>query len=181
MLLAVVPLNHPAQAKSRLASTVVDRSALVLSLATHVLACLEGLQRIVVSPWDLREWAAERGAGFHQQVSPGLNPALEEVRALHSGELMVVLGDLPYLSRAEVASFVTRRADVVAAPDSAGQGTNLLLCRRPLRFHFGPDSCALHRRAAVSCGYSWEEFVSRGTGWDLDTPEQWEEYLCQAR
>lgn len=87
-------------------------------------------------------------AGLDAAVTAGV----EHVRATAPGaHVVVVLGDLPHLSPAEVDDVLRRAADVPRAhvPDAAGTGTTMLTATWPHRPHprFGPGSSARHAAA----------------------------------
>ena len=189
--MAVVPFNRRDRVKTRLAPTRVDRAELASQLLGKVITALLGCDRFeeiwVVSPEaEMAAVVGELGACFLLQRGEGLNQALEEAREhVKSDALLVVLGDLPFLSSEEVSQLVDRgsRPGVVIAPDRDSMGTNALLCRpsAALPFHFGIDSFRAHREAAAERSLALEVFRSRGTAYDIDTPEQLEEYLWTAQ
>ena len=190
-LVAVVPLQALAGAKSRLAAALApaERAALTLRLLHGVLDALAApavAERLVVSP-DPRALAEARAAGaatLRQRLptrGDALNDALAEARdwaaARGADALLVVLGDLPLLTAADVAALVAlagRDAPVVVlAPDRHERGTNALLLRPPdaIPFAFGPDSLARHLAAATARGLPVRLYRAPGTALDLDTPE----------
>jgi 2-phospho-L-lactate guanylyltransferase len=190
-LVAVVPLQALAGAKSRLAAALMpaERAALTLRLLHGVLDALAApavAERLVVSP-DPRALAEARAAGaatLRQRLptrGDALNDALAEARdwatARGADALLVVLGDLPLLTAADVAALVALAgADaptVVLAPDRHERGTNALLLRPPdaIPFAFGPDSLARHQAAATALGLPVRLYRAPGTALDLDTPE----------
>lgn len=63
-------------------------------------------------------------------------------------------------------------ADVVAATDRAGIGTNALLLRRPalIDYAFGADSLALHHARATANGLRFAVVRREGLSADLDEP-----------
>ena len=65
------------------------------------------------------------------------------------------------------------RADVVAAPDRAGTGTNALLLARPglIAYAFGEGSLAAHRAAAAASGLRFALCERAGLATDIDRPE----------
>ena len=88
--------------------------------------------------------------------------------------LLIVLGDLPLLTPADVAEMVALAAPrtVVLAPDRHGTGSNALLLAPPglLPFRFGPHSAARHAAAATRRGLALRRYVATGTAFDIDTP-----------
>lgn len=185
---AVVPLNAPGQAKSRLSRALAghERAALARWMAGRVLAALRGSGAVaeiaVVSPSPtLLAWAAAHGAAPLRQQSGDLNDGLELGRrwaqARGADALLVLLGDLPYLTGGEVAELAgmsgsaSKERMVALAPDSGRRGTNGLLLRPvdALPFAFGPESLAQHARLAAEAGVDPICYASYGTEHDLDT------------
>ena len=195
-VVAVVPVQALAGAKSRLTPVLApnQRATLTLRLLGGVLDALAApgiAARLVVSP-DPAVLAAARAAGASalQQTTDqrdgldgldGLNAALVAAREWTEGRdaeaLLVVLGDLPLLSRADIAAILALArgtpATVVLAPDRHERGTNALLLRPPgaIPFAFGPDSLARHRAAASARGLPVRLYRSPGTALDVDTPD----------
>src|SRR5690349_16717482 len=111
-LAAIVPLNSRAQVKTRLSSVLdaAGRANLSSWLAWRVISALHQAEIAhigVVSPdHDILRWAWQSGAQPIHQIGSGLNDALELGRqwALkqHADALLVVLGDLPLLTRDDV-------------------------------------------------------------------------------
>ena len=183
--IAIVPIKALAAAKSRLAAALdpAARAALTLRALGNVLAALDtpGIAaRIVVTPDAAVLRAAEvAGATGLRQDGAGLNEGLDEGRAwaLAAGAeaLLIVLGDLPLLARADVGAILDladRPGVAVFAPDRHGAGTNALLLRPPdaLPFAFGVGSLARHRATAAARGLAPRWYDAPGTALDLDTP-----------
>lgn len=133
---------------------------------------------------------------IHQPSSVlGLNAALDLGRewAIMRGvsRLLVLSGDLPLLTVQDVRELGRRSSPVVLASDSAGRGTNGLLLNQErllhpasgalsgmhlisdFAFRFGTGSLRKHVDAAARLGTPAEIVLARGTGHDLDTPEDW--------
>ena len=181
---ALVPVQRLETAKSRLAGRLCPaaRRELVLALLERVLGALAGAERVdavlVVSPDPaVLAFAAASGALPLAQPGSGLNAALKLGRseALRRGadRLLIVLGDLPLLTPAEVDALLAHPEAVVLAPDRHERGTNLLALRPPAALPpaFGPESLRAHRLAAQQRGLPLQEYRSRATALDLDTPE----------
>lgn len=189
--IAVVPVKRISGAKTRLAGrlTAHERQRLVLDLFDHVLAVLAESPSIddiiVVTPDSeiLRRARAGYATGLLQPAE-GLNEAIVLGRdlAIRRGAtgLVVVLADLPLLTAADINTVVERTADatVVLAPDRHGQGTNVLSMRPVTAIEpaFGTHSLCRHRLAAGQCGLAIREYQSMGTGFDIDTPADFEEF-----
>lgn len=161
-------------------------------------------QVAVVSPdAESLAWAAGRGAIALPQEGRGLNAALEigrhwastripyeaggerastgrpyaSVRERGADALLVLLGDLPYLTPSDVTEMARLLpGDVpaaVLAPDRHERGTNALLLRPPdaLPFAFGRESFPRHEARALALGVRAVWYTSDGTRRDVDTPD----------
>ena len=184
--IAIVPVKALSAMKTRLAAALTpdERIALMRRTLRRVLAALDLPQvaaRVVVSPDEgiLRD---ARAAGAHGllQASDGLNPGLVEARdwAMANGAeaLLIALGDLPLLSREQVAALLAQDSgpnSVVLGPDRHGTGTNLLLLHPPdaIPLLFGGGSLARHRAAAEVKGLVIRFYEHPATALDLDTPD----------
>lgn len=188
-VVAVVPVKGLASGKSRLATALSPARRVDLLLATlrRVLDALVHpaiVARIVVSPDPaVRDAAHSMDACFLPQVASGaadgLNAALDQARrsapARDATALLAVLGDLPLLSRADVAALLALAEAprcAALAPDRHETGTNALLLRPPdaLPFLFGAGSFARFRAAATASGVVVRDYRAPGTALDLDTP-----------
>ena len=186
-VVALVPLNAPSAAKSRLGGALdeTERRLLARWLAERVIMALRtsgALAEIgVISPDDdILAWARTVGAHPLRQVAGGLNDGLALgqtwARDLRADALLIALGDLPLLTADEVAAFVhcvaPSERGVALAPDRVEQGTNLLVARpaalAPLAF--GEGSFARHVALARRAGVEPRIFRSLGTSFDVDTP-----------
>jgi 2-phospho-L-lactate/phosphoenolpyruvate guanylyltransferase len=183
--IAVVPVQNLSAAKSRLAACLssAKRRALVLDLLGVVLSALRESQRIngsiVVTPDpDVVEAAGGYDADGLLDNRVGLNDAIRlarnEVLRRGAGTLLIILGDLPLIRRAEIDRMlaISVESDVVVVPDRHGLGTNALVLRPPdvLEPCFGPGSLAAHRAAAHSKGLRIHEYRAPAAGFDLDVP-----------
>jgi 2-phospho-L-lactate guanylyltransferase len=177
-----VPVKSPSASKTRLAGVLspAERAGLTAALLEDVLdACLaqEGWETWVISPdQSTRRIARQRGARPLVERGDTLLKAVrqvEEAAGTDSGALAVVLGDLPYLTTAELSVALAADGPVVAAPAASDGGTNLLLRRPPsvIRARFGRASFAKHRWAARRAGLVMAEVRSEGLEHDLDRPE----------
>lgn len=133
---------------------------------------------------------------IHQPASLlGLNAALDLGRewAIVRGasRLLVLSGDLPLLAVDDIHELSRRSSPVVLAADWTGRGTNgILLNQQPslhassgsahalnviadFAFRFGTDSLGKHLDEAATLDAPADIVLSRGTGQDLDTPEDW--------
>jgi 2-phospho-L-lactate guanylyltransferase len=189
-LVAVVPIRSLRHGKTRLDGALLPpaRTALIRRMLLGVVSALaesEAVERVgVVSPdpeaLGLTVTLGNEIEPVVQHVdAPGLNPALEAGRAWaierHAGGLLVLFGDLPLLTAADVLHIVRRDAPVVISPDRHGTGTNALLLRNgaahEFEFLFGPGSYERHVEEAHRLGLEVATSVTPGTAIDLDTPE----------
>lgn len=184
--IAVVPVQRLSTAKSRLAGRLApdERRTLVLTLLDRVLEALGAASRvdvvIVVSPDpEVVERAALRGASGLLQRGAGLNAGLrlgrDEAVRRGAGTLLIVLGDLPWVTAADIDALLATvpAGGVVLAPDRHERGTNAAAFRPPDAIDpaFGTGSFARHRAAAVERGHQPREFRAIGLAFDVDTPE----------
>jgi len=193
-VVALVPVKAFAAAKTRLSPLVAAerRADLAARLLDSVLDAILSSDAVdlcaVVSPDPaVLATAAALGAVPLRQTSVGLNPGLEEGRAWavrqRAGALLVVLGDLPLLTAAEVAGLVAQAGPapgVVLAPDRHGTGSNALLLTPPgaIPFRFGRDSAAAHMAAAAARGLPLRQYITSGTTFDVDTPADLQTWLA---
>jgi 2-phospho-L-lactate guanylyltransferase len=193
-VVAVVPVKAFAAAKTRLSPLLAAerRADIAARLLDHVLDAILSSDAVdlcvVVSPDSaVLATAAALGAVPLRQASTGLNPGLEEGRAWAvrqgAGTLLVVLGDLPLLTPADVAGLVaqaTGAPGVVLAPDRHGTGSNALLLTPPtaIPFHFGVDSAPAHIAAAAERGLPLRQYITSGTAFDVDTPADLQTWLA---
>jgi 2-phospho-L-lactate guanylyltransferase len=189
-LVAIVPIRSLRHGKSRLDGALLPpvRMALIRRMLLGVVSALTeplAVERVgVVSPdSEVLALAATLGPSvepvLQPETTPGLNPALEAGRAWAAGRqaggLLVLFGDLPLLTAADVHHIVRRDAPVVISPDRHGAGTNALLLRNgaanDFTFRFGPGSYERHVNEAHRLSLEVATSITPGTAIDLDTPE----------
>jgi 2-phospho-L-lactate/phosphoenolpyruvate guanylyltransferase len=193
---AVVPIKQLARAKSRLAGELspTERQDLALEMLGQVLQtlldCKEhhlALAEVWVVSADPAALLLADALGARTIVdrAASLNGALAQARtvarAAGAGGLLVVHGDLPLITRADVAALaqaLADGADLVLAPDGAEEGTNALgmAIDAPLSFQFEGRSFARHLAAAA-----WQELLvevvrSPTLALDIDTGEALRRY-----
>jgi 2-phospho-L-lactate guanylyltransferase len=181
----IVPHRGLEHAKTRLAAVLepVERAAVAERLLRHVLEAAVGTghEVVVISPEAaLGGLVAASGARLTVQHGLGLNSGLREARtdAVEDGVtvLAVIHGDLPELTREDVAALVeaARGAGpmVAIAPDALEVGTNGLALSPPevIEFQFGAGSLAAHRGSAVGVGARTVLVERPGLAFDVDTP-----------
>lgn len=193
-MVAIVPIKRLDLAKSRLRHRLVasERRDLVMTLLHHVLASLGAAtlidETLVVTPDPSIEHAvAGPRATALLQAGTGLNAAVRQGRdeAVRCGAtaVLVMLGDLPLVSPADIDAMVRAAPDVgvVLAPDRHQRGTNALVLSPPdvLDPLFGVNSLVAHRAAATKLGLHVCEYRAIGTGFDLDESEDLDELQHQ--
>jgi 2-phospho-L-lactate/phosphoenolpyruvate guanylyltransferase len=152
---------------------------LLLATIAAALATPGVTEVIVVSP-DREALAVAEAAGARPllQLSRGLNPALQEARAVATGERLLVLpADLPEVDAAQIAAMLAAgdaagSPSVVLAPDRHRRGTNALLLDPPDAIDpaFGGDSRTGHAWLAESADIRFAELPGV-LELDLDTPD----------
>jgi 2-phospho-L-lactate guanylyltransferase len=197
VLFAAVPVKSLGQAKSRLSGSVANRPVFTLHMLERVLSTLRDTRVVtrvcVVSPDErVLAFASRFGAEGLTQTSEGLNEACAEAaewaRREGADALMVLHGDLPWVQPADIMAAAGLLAQseephvAVIGPDHAGAGTNFLLTRPAglIGFHFGPDSCASHQRAAQRVGATVHMLWAPGLAHDVDLPQDVTDMLGSA-
>jgi 2-phospho-L-lactate guanylyltransferase len=190
----IVPEKPFHLSKSRLAPILAmeDRVAVSRAMLTHVLStasstALFGGVMVVSRDRHVLRLAHDLGVVGLKEERRGLNPALEQARRAvidRGGQSILVLpGDLPLLTEADVNTLVERAGltpGVVIAPSRAG-GTSALLMRPPaaIPFAFGRHSFARHVALAQRAGLT-VSIVESSTLWaDMDSPEDWRQWRAE--
>lgn len=173
----VVPMRPLSEAKSRLGAALspAARAALARGMFEHVIDVAQSLAPTFVVSRDLGLLA--RAMHPVHETGHGLNPALEQAVAQldGTGPVLALSADLPLLGRADLEAMVAMldQADVIAAPDRAGTGTNALLLSRPglIPYAFGEGSLAAHRAGAGQADLRFAQCDRPGLASDIDRPE----------
>ena len=182
----LIPCKALAGGKSRLAPALDDAARAALCAALLDATLERALQlvpaercRLVTADRAAAERAAARGVRtFFEPQDAGLNLALRLARdrlcAASSPALLVLPIDLPFASAQALRALVAVAADVVAAPDRRGLGTNALYlavgAAPRFDFRFGEASLAAHRAAAAALGLSFRLYEDPALAFDLDDP-----------
>lgn len=183
---ALVPVKRLGGAKSRLSAimTAPERAALAEAMLLDVLDMLlaaRDIAAIVLVTGDLALGAKAGALGVRVIDDPhdrGTNNAvalgLEALKASNFGRVLIVPGDIPFLSVIEIEAALAAlaRTSVVLAPARRDGGTNLLGLS-PLDAitpAFGADSFARHLEAASAKGIKPVILPSAGAGHDIDLP-----------
>lgn len=180
-----VPVRAFEGAKSRLGAVLdaEERHDLVEAMLRRAIAAALAtpgvVEVIVVSP-DPEALGVAEAAGARPllQRSRGLNPALQEARAIALGERLLILpGDLPTVTPDELSEVLAAgdaagSPSVVLVPDRHRRGTNALLLDPPDAIDpaFGGDSRAGHAWLAESADIRFTELTGI-LELDLDTPD----------
>jgi 2-phospho-L-lactate guanylyltransferase len=183
----VIPVRPFAEGKTRLAGalSLADREALNRRFFEHVLgvAIRTGWAEdchVISRSEKVREAARTAGAQAIVETGEDLNAALAQasavIAALAEGPVLTLSCDLPFVTMDDLAALIAagEGSDVVAACDTEGRGTNALLFRRAglIRYRYGPDSIAAHRREAEQAGLRFAVITRPGLSEDIDTPDQ---------
>ena len=186
---AVVPIRSLTGGKTRLSGAVdaEARAELIRLMLSNVLRAISetaGIDRVVVVSPEPAALALAANLFNHAHLlaqpvdTPGLLPALELGRA-HALDaavdaVVIVFGDLPRLTAADLDAMLHSDAEVVIAPDRDRMGTNALLLRGPaiaaFPFRFGDASFPAHVAAAAHLGLRVVIVEREGLSFDLDTP-----------
>lgn len=182
----IIPHRGLEQAKTRLATSLSPEERIILAsqLLQRVLrvACEVSDDVVVISPArSLRDIVEIPGARLAVQRGLGLNEGLDQARfdalADGVGTLVILHGDLPNLSAADVEALIDSlpagsEPGVAIAPDRAGTGTNALVLRPPgvINFRFGAGSFARHLAEVEAAGVPLVAVNRAGLAFDLDTP-----------
>jgi 2-phospho-L-lactate guanylyltransferase len=187
----LVPVKAPTGAKQRLGKvlTLDERRGLARAMALDLLALLSahpGAGPVIVCGSDGDTEALARAAGVEYLPEAGLgasglsgvvNAAAAQFAAEGVTDLLVIHGDLPLLTHAELEQFlnVHRAAGpraVTAAPDRWRGGTNLLAWR-PLdafKVEYGEGSFERHCASATRSGAQLSVCELQGGSLDIDEP-----------
>jgi 2-phospho-L-lactate guanylyltransferase len=163
MLWALVPAKLGPAVKTRLGAVLSPDQRLALARAM-----LCDVFTVLTSSPSL--------GGLNEGVAQGI----AALRARGASGVLVVMGDLPNLTAADVAQTIAALPErgVVLVPSRDGTGTNMLAARPAdvlPATSFGPGSLALHRAATVSLPTVL--LPLRGAALDVDTVDDLEMLL----
>lgn len=181
---ALVPIKRLEHAKSRLAPFLDpgERRSLMRAMFRDVLATLSRVEAlggilVVTSDEEAASTAIMAGATtIPDPVEQGVNGAVQRgidwLHANHKAGMMVVPGDVPFITVPEVESVLhaTKSSPVVIVPATRDGGTNILAVAPPVLFSpaYGPMSFARHVAAARAAGVEPEILELEGAGHDID-------------
>lgn len=186
MLWALVPAKLGSAVKTRLgaALTPAERAALAHAMLSDVLAALRGVAALAGVAVITRDDSVVALAGDHDAVAlrethaGGLNEGVAEgiagCRARGASGIVVVMGDLPLLTRGEIERVIVSLPErgIVLVPSFDDTGTNVLAMRPPdllSATQFGEGSLARHRTAAAARAIDPVICPLRGAALDIDT------------
>jgi len=190
--LAILPVKSFGAAKQRLAESLGagSRQALAQAMFADVLSSIRRvpeLDAIVVVTSDRSAESAAAAdrltvlrdsdeAGHSEAAMIGIRHALAE----GYDRVVLVPGDTPLLSPAELAALLTASNPVVIVPDRHGSGTNALVLSPPdaIAPSFGPGSLARHVAAAEQAGVPHSVEDVPGLALDVDTPADLAELIA---
>ncbi len=188
-IITIIPAKPFTEAKTRLAGVLSTRARTRLSRhllrRTITVARTVGTVAVVSRSAAVRRWAKAHGAWALVEAAPDLNAAIGQGIAWaeqHGADAVLVLPlDLPLLSPTDLDALIAQinaQPTVVIAPCRRETGTNALLLRPPAAIDptFGANSFRRHRAAAEAAGVSPIIFRAPGLAFDLDTPQDWEDY-----
>jgi len=170
---AVLPFRGGEERKTRLAGhmSATERRALsdhMLQHAARVLHGIPAIERLVLLSGSAPDYwqgdvVTDEGRGLNAEIAAFAD-------TIESGGLVVLLPDLPLLTRDDIEAVLTAAKDGCAiGPDRHGTGTNALALCEPsgFAFGFGVGSFARHQAAAPDAA-----IVRRaGLGLDCDEPD----------
>jgi 2-phospho-L-lactate guanylyltransferase len=191
---AIIPFRGTPDAKSRLSArfSAAQREGIARSVLRHVLSEISGsgaVEHLLVVTSD------KEPPGFPIELSgqvtvlrqpadrAGLNAAIalgrDAAMARGTRRMLIVLPDLPFLTRADTSRILAEDAAVVLAPDRHGTGTNALAIDLDatgghFAFGFGERSAPRHIAEAERLGVDLATVVIDGFRHDLDTPDDWD-------
>ena len=194
---ALLPLKNFADAKLRLSGVLApeERRGLFLAMVKDVLSVLQShadIDNILVISEDVsaRQLADQYTAELLTESDlnvHGLNASVQAGMAVLQGrgieEVMVIHGDLPLISAAEITHLVgvhreqaanhPSNAAVTIAPDQRREGTNCLVCSpaSDMVFYYGANSFRLHTLKANQLGLPFQMVCLSGVATDIDTPK----------
>lgn len=188
----LIPCKPFAAGKSRLAPALGDgeRAALCARLLRQSLDCALALVpaaacHVITADDEAAALAGGVGVAAIGDRGAGLNQALADARAVirrtcAEPALLIMPIDLPRASAAALRRLIAVPAEVVAAPDRQGLGTNALYLSPAaagiVDFRFGEGSFAAHRAAAQHAGFRFAAHADPDLAFDIDGPDDLAEW-----
>ena len=171
---AIIPFNHGAECKTRLAAWLdaSEREAMALAMAQQVVATVNthpSFDRVIlIAPSNPEfqncDWVIDKERGLNAELQATID-------ALASTRIAIFHADLPCVATADLSVLIeaTTSTGIAIAPDWRDEGTNALAACDPaqVRLHFGRNSFALHQQSMPDAAV----VRSSGLQLDLDTIE----------
>jgi 2-phospho-L-lactate guanylyltransferase len=186
VICVVVPIKAFTSAKTRLSDRLDpdQRACLAQAAADRVLGAVAGCPfvdlRLAVVDTDLAAKMA-RHHNFEALQRPDLFGQSAAVGAGFSAaikrgatNILTVSADVPLVRPKDIDEMLRPRPPVlVMVSDREGLGTNAMRLDPAidLRFHFGPDSLAMHKREAATLRLPVKVIDNRRVRLDIDTPD----------
>jgi 2-phospho-L-lactate guanylyltransferase len=189
---AVIPFKKE-NAKTRLSEILSEnqRQELALEMLLDVISALEAsgkfneieiLNSSISSimntdfPANVNVLISEKG------LNEALNEYLDKLASHNMGEVLIIMADMPLVTKKQIQELTRLTADLVIAPGSGG-GTNALLIRKPDKFHvdYYGTSFLDHLRIAEEAGLSVDIFDSFLMSTDIDEPRDLVELLIHGK
>ncbi|MCB0213294.1 MAG: 2-phospho-L-lactate guanylyltransferase [Anaerolineae bacterium] len=183
-MFTIIPAKPFHEAKTRLSSVLTpdQRAALSQRLLHHTIDVASHIGDVVVISRSsaVRRLAKQAGAWALVEGESELNAALCQaahwVAACHRQPILILPGDLPLLTTADLTEMMALHRpapSMVIAPCRRDSGTNALFLDPPdvIDFQFGPNSFAKHMQAAQTKGIAVAVYHSPSIAFDVDLPE----------
>jgi 2-phospho-L-lactate guanylyltransferase len=188
----IIPLKVFSQAKQRLSGFLMpgERVAIFKAMVEDLLNVvgqhpdLAGVV-LVSDDNDVADLAIKYSLELMTEKELGVGGLNEVVQAATAklarrgiDDVMVIHGDMPLLTKHEISRLVALhnqalRPAVTIAQDSAGLGTNCMLCSPAslMSFQYGTNSLQKHQLHAINIGAQLQTIDLPGAGCDIDTPD----------
>lgn len=107
-----------------------------------------------------------------KNLNNALNEYLEKASSHTNDEILIIMADMPLITKKQILQMIVLKGDVIIAPGSRG-GTNALLIRRPDVFHvdYYGTSFLDHLRISKEAGLDVDIFDSFMVSTDIDEPD----------
>jgi len=187
----LLPIKNLSFAKQRLAKllTPIERKELAQAMLKDVLEVLQSHNLVsgvtLLSDDTTAQWIAKNyQCNSLSQTSLNSHGLSDSVYAgskhlcrLGIKDLMVIHGDVPLISAAEIDRLIIEyqnadHATVILTPDRRGTGTNCIICSTEFDFgfHYGENSLEKHCAQALLLGSKPQRSEQAGISCDIDYP-----------
>lgn len=181
----VIPVRSFADAKSRLSNSVSEKDReefmrLCVQRVVDAGKATDEIHRIVMisGSKDVLSFASGHDIDCLDTDS-ALNDALREYRMFNMDEnLLIALGDLPWVKSFDTVCAALQAHSVVLAPDRHRAGTNILAHQFnvDVPYRFGHDSFHRHCLAIEKKRFSYAVVSRPQYGFDIDTNDDYQLY-----